>query len=441
MNTADQHRPAEGQIGSPPSKMDAEKRLSQTSTPSDHSVASNLPAPSPGEENEYITGMKLAAALTSLTLVVFLMSLDVSIIGTAIPRITSDFQSLPDVGWYGSAYLLASCALQPSTGKIYTYTNSKYAFLTFFGIFELGSLLCGVATSSKMLIVGRAVAGMGSSGIINGALTIIAACIPLQKRPVYIGFIMAFTQLGILLAPIIGGALTQYTTWRWCFYINLPAGGAVAVLLFFTQIPSRHVKIEGGSTIIGILRKLDIFGFVLFAPAAIQCLLALEWGGTLYAWADSRIIGLFCGSAATLAVFLAWEYRVGDGAMIPFSMIRQRIVWCSCLVFSLFFGSLLNLSYYLPIYFQAVRGVSPTLSGVYLLPLIVSQIFAAILSGFLGSWCSMYAAFGTIIDRYSSKQIRLLPPVDHRQRCHHFNRYRATFDIYTYNLYSKMGGL
>ena len=368
------------------SEDDAEKRVSHTSSLSDRSERLASPAPAPNEQDEYISGMKLIMALIALSLVVFLMSLDVSIIGTAIPRITSDFQSLPDVGWYGSAYLLASCALQPSTGKIYTYTNSKYTFLTFFGIFELGSLLCGVATSSKMFIVGRAVAGIGSSGIVNGALTIIAACLPLQKRPVYIGYIMAFTQLGIVLAPIIGGALTQYTTWRWCFYINLPAGAPVAILLFFTQIPSRHIKLEGNSRIIGTLRKIDMVGFAFFAPAAIQCLLALEWGGTRYAWGDSKIIGLFCGSAATLVVFLAWEYHVGDQAMIPLSMMRQRIVWCSCLAFSFFFGSMLNAAYYLPIYFQAVRGVSPTLSGVYLLPMILSQILCAVMSGFLGTW-------------------------------------------------------
>ena len=356
------------------------------STSTDHSEKPTPPVQPSDEDYEYVTGLKLAMAITSVTLVAFLMLLDTSIIATAIPRITSDFHSLPDVGWYGSAYLLASCALQPSTGRLYTYVNSKYAFLTFLGIFELGSLLCGVANSSKMLIVGRAVAGLGSSGIINGALTIIAACLPIQKRPLYVGMMMATAQFGIVLAPIIGGALTQYTTWRWCFYINLPAGAAVAVLLFFTSIPSRHTKTEGGLTIIGLLRKLDLVGFALFAPATIQCLLALEWGGVSYAWSDAKIIGLFCGSAGTLAVFIAWEYRIGDQAMIPLSMARQRIVWCGCLVVLFFFGAMLNAAYYLPIYFQSVRGATPTLSGVYLLPMIVSQMILAVISGFLGMW-------------------------------------------------------
>ena len=125
----------------------------------------------------------------------------------AVPQITNDFQSLADVGWYGAAYQLASAALQPLTGKIYVNFKNKWVFLSFFGIFELGSLLCGVATSSKMLIVGRAVQGMGT-----GAFTIIAASAPLVQRPFLIGICQGVSQLGGVLGPLLGGALTQYTT-------------------------------------------------------------------------------------------------------------------------------------------------------------------------------------------------------------------------------------
>jgi MFS family permease len=119
---------------------------------------------------------------------------------------------------YGSAYLLANCALQPLAGKIYKEFSYKWTFLWFFALFELGSLICGVATSSNMFIIGRAVAGLGSAGLLNGALSIIAAALPLEKRPLYMGFMMALSQLGILFGPLIGGALTQVRFDRKPFY-------------------------------------------------------------------------------------------------------------------------------------------------------------------------------------------------------------------------------
>ena len=165
---------------------------------------------------EYLTGFKLVLVMSTVSMVAFLILLDSAIIATAIPKITTDFHSIPDIGWYASAYLLSNCSLQPLSGKLYKHFSSKYTFLAFLAVFELGSLLCGVAVSSKMLIVGRAVAGMGGSGLTNGALTIITASVPLKKRPALLGGLMSVAQLGTVLGPLIGGALTQYTTWRWC---------------------------------------------------------------------------------------------------------------------------------------------------------------------------------------------------------------------------------
>ena len=140
-----------------------------------------------------------------------------------------------------------------------------------------------------------------------------------------------------------------------------------------------------GVPLIDIIRKkLDLLGFAIFAPAAIQFFLSLEWGGTKYAWGNAKIIGLFCGAAGTFVIFLAWEYRKGDNAMVPFSMMRRKVIWSSCIVQLFFFGGVVTFSYYLPIYFQAVKGVSPTLSGVYLLPSILTQILSAVVSGILG---------------------------------------------------------
>ncbi|CAM1503053.1 Fc.00g078290.m01.CDS01 [Cosmosporella sp. VM-42] len=343
----------------------------------------------------YVTGWKLAGLMIAITLGAFLMLLDMSIIVTAIPRITTEFHSLPDIGWYGSSYSLASAALQPLSGKFYTYFKSKWMFMAFLFLFEVGSLICGVAQSSTMLIIGRAVAGLGSSGIQNGAFTMIAASVPLEKRPPLVGILMAGAQLGLVIGPLVGGALTEYTTWRWCFYINLPIGAVAALLIFLVHIPDKRVRTDHSAFKI-VTSKLDLTGFALFAPCTVMFLLALQWGGVDYPWKSATVIGLFCGGGGLLVIFLWWEHRIGTRAMIPIPVIRKREVWTSCLTMLFLFVTVFVASYYFPIYFQSVKNASPFTSGVDMLPSILSQLAAAIASGFLASKVGYYLPFAVL---------------------------------------------
>lgn len=154
-------------------------------------------------------------------------------------------------------------------------------------------------------------------------------------------------------------------------------------MLFFVTIPEQTNKGKASSDFKAFNKSLDLIGFVVFAPAAIQLLLALQYGGIQYASNSSTVIGLFCGAAATAVVWITWNFHKDDDAMFPIPMLRKYIVWSSCFVFGFLMSQLFTTSYYLPIYFQGVKGVSPTLSGVYLLPMIVAQIFTAIGSGSL----------------------------------------------------------
>ncbi|KAM7187818.1 Major facilitator superfamily domain containing protein [Rhypophila sp. PSN 637] len=231
-------------------------------------------------EPEWLTGTPLLILMVALSIVMFLALLDGSIIGTAAPRIRSEFRSLEDLGWYGSAFQLAGAAVQPLTGKIYATLNQKWTFIWFFATFEVGCLVCGAAVSSNMLIAGRAVAGLGVAGLQNGGLTIIASAVPIHRRATMNGILVGLSQLGIVMGPLIGGAFTSYSTWRW---------------YGFCQVFTLTSRLRFWSP-----RQC---GF------AFELLLALQWGGSVHAWDSSVVIGLLCGAVVTLAVFLHWQHR------------------------------------------------------------------------------------------------------------------------------------
>jgi MFS family permease len=169
----------------------------------------------PEDESKYLSGFKLGVLSLGLCLTTFVIALDNTIIATAIPKITTVFNSLNDVGWYGSSYLLTTCSLQPSFGKVYTYFDVKYTYLFALVLFEIGSVICAAATSSPMFIVGRAIAGAGAAALFSGGMTIIGYSVPLRKRAIYIAALSSMFGIASVVGPLLGGALTDKASWRW----------------------------------------------------------------------------------------------------------------------------------------------------------------------------------------------------------------------------------
>jgi len=343
---------------------------------------------------EYPTGMKLVLISLALCLSVFLMALDNSIIATAIPKITDQFQSLPDVGWYGSAYLLTTAALQLLFGRFYTFFSIKWVYLIAIAIFELGSLICGVANNSVTLIVGRAIAGVGSAGLFSGALIIMAHSVPLERRPIYTGLIGSMYGIASVSGPLLGGAFTDHVTWRWCFYINLPIGAVtVAAIALFFPDPTNRQTLTNDDTPRQRLMRFDPLGTAVFMPGIICLLLALQWGGTTHPWSNWRIILLFVLFGLLLLAFLLIQHRQQELATVPPRIFFKRTVWSSGWYAFALGAAFLAAVYYLPLWFQAVHAASAVRSGIMNLPLLIAVVVLSILAGALVTLWGYYAPF------------------------------------------------
>ncbi|KAK3321924.1 major facilitator superfamily domain-containing protein [Apodospora peruviana] len=341
---------------------------------------------------EYPKGSKLGLIILALCLSVFLMALDNSIIATAIPKITDQFQSLPDVGWYGSAYLLTTAALQLLFGRFYTFFSIKWIYLIAIFIFELGSLICGVANNSVTLIIGRAIAGIGSAGLFSGALIILAYSVPLDRRPLYTGLVGAMFGIASVSGPLLGGVFTDKVTWRWCFFINLPIGAITIVVIGFF-FPDPHREITNNDTWRDRVKRFDPFGTAVFMPAIICLLLALQWGGTKYEWNSWRIIVLFVFFAVLILIFLYIQYKQQDLATVPPRIFFKRTVWASGFFSFTVGAAFLGSVYYLPIWFQAVKGSSAVESGIMNLPMLISTVVVSIIAGVAVTIFGYYTPF------------------------------------------------
>ncbi|TVY82046.1 Efflux pump roqT, partial [Lachnellula suecica] len=330
-------------------------------------------------EPRYPGPLKLLVILAGVSVSCFLVALDRTIVANAIPRITDDFDSPDDVGWYASAYLISSCAFQPVYGQIYTHFNIRWSFLLALGLFEVGSLICGLAHSSDIFILGRAVAGVGCAGVFAGAMVIISVSVELRQRPLMVALVGSVFGIGSVLGPLVGGAFTDLVNWRWCFLVNLPVGGVtIPVLLFFFHPPALMAM---KSSFVDRIYALDLPGSFLLLTSAVQLLLALKWGGISYQWSSSLVIGLLCGSVLEFIVFMAWERKKGMAALVPLRIIGQRGI-AAALGESFFLsGASIVHVYFLPIWFQAVRGDDALSSGVHLVPYVVAMFVLSIVAG------------------------------------------------------------
>ncbi|KAJ5081844.1 hypothetical protein NUU61_010108 [Penicillium alfredii] len=349
-------------------------------------------------EEHIVTGLRLAFIMAAILSAMFLVSLDRTIIATAVPAISDQFYAIDDIGWYASAYLVTSSATQLLWGHIYTFYSTKTLFLTAVIVFEAGSALCGGAPSSNAFIVGRAIAGIGSAGIFNGATVIVSQILPLHKRPMFIGLMGSTFGVSSIIGPLLGGAFTDRVTWRWCFYIKWAIYPDRTTTMVMLILPSSSLPIGCVSLIVIVLClrapprsttatfkrqfiRLDPLGTILFLPGVVCFLLALQWGGATYSWSNKRIIALLVLAGVLLVAFGAVQSWRREDATIPPRIIKQRSIAAGAVYTSCLSGAMISMLYTLPLWFQGVKGTSAVQSGLDNIPMVLSLVVASILSG------------------------------------------------------------
>ncbi|KAL2195285.1 major facilitator superfamily domain-containing protein [Corynascus similis CBS 632.67] len=325
----------------------------------------------------------------------FLVALDRTILSTAIPEITNEYNSFGDYAWYGSAYLLSCCAVQLLFGKVFTMFSVKYTLFLSVLVFEIASAICGAAPSSISFIIGRAIAGLGSAGIFAGAMTSMIHVVPLHHKPklfAAMGSMQVIAQIG---GPLIGGALTTHVTWRWCFYINLPIGGvALIVIWLFLDIPQQRELAD--RPLKWKMKQLDIPGAILVGAGAVCILLALQWAGPTYAWSDGRIIALLTVGGLCLVGFGLVQFFFPDTAAIPRHLFKNRTVVAAFFLFVFLSCSNFVLIYFIPTWFQAITHVSAYESGIRTIPLMASSVVGLIIGGMATSAIGYYVPLAIV---------------------------------------------
>ncbi|TQV90964.1 MFS drug efflux transporter [Cordyceps javanica] len=344
-----------------------------------------VPAPAPEAPLRDIDGWKWYLTVIAILASTFLYAIDATVVADLQPIIVQEFGGIQKLSWLSVAFLLCATATNLVWGRIYGHFNAKWVYIIFVVVFEVGSAICGAAPSMNIMILGRAIAGVGGAGMYIGTMTLIATTTTMTERPVYISCTGFTWGLGIVLGPVIGGAFSQSAVgWRWAFYINLFIGAACAPFYIFS-IPSKDPR--PGATIKQRLAEMDYPGIILQAGALTTFILAINWGGVTYPWNSGRIIALFVVSGILFIVLgIQQVWNIGttlSRRIIPVQFFRSRTV---LILFSATAsgGSCSFVPIYMvPLFFQFTRNDGPLDAGVRLLPFIAVMVVFVFVNGSL----------------------------------------------------------
>jgi EmrB/QacA subfamily drug resistance transporter len=335
-----------------------------------------VPSPTP------LTHKRVLVVFGGLLLAMLLAALDSTIVATALPTIVGELGGLERISWVVTAYLLAQTVVTPLYGKLGDLYGRKVVLQSAIVIFLIGSVLCGMAGSMMQLIVFRAIQGLGGGGLMVTTQAAIGDIVSARERGRYQGIIGAVFGLASVAGPLIGGFFTTELSWRWIFYVNVPLGG-IALGVIAVTLPARPERVR---------HAIDYAGSALLAAGLGSLVIMTDLGGTTYPWDSPVIVGLGVLSIAALAAFLAVEHRANE-PVLPLHLFRNRDFTVAAVVGLIVGFALFGSVTYLPLFLQVVNGVTPTSSGLMMIPMMGGMLLSSILSGQLISRTGRYKRY------------------------------------------------
>ncbi|MEU8847327.1 MDR family MFS transporter [Streptomyces sp. NPDC048564] len=331
--------------------------------------------------HENVPGNVLVS-IGALLLGMLLAALDQTIVSTALPTIVSDLGGLEHLSWVVTAYLLASTAATPLWGKLGDQYGRKRLFQIAIVIFLVGSALCGMAQDMAQLIAFRAIQGVGGGGLMVLSMAIVGDIVPPRERGRYQGLFGGVFGATSVLGPLLGGVFTEHLSWRWVFYINLPIGAvALAVIAVVLRLPSKSTR-----------HVIDYLGTFLIASVATCLVLVASLGGTTWAWGSVQIVGLAVLGVVLAVAFVAVERRAAE-PVLPLKLFGVRTFSLSAVISFIVGFAMFGAMTYLPTFLQVVQGVSPTTSGLHMLPMVAGMLLASTGSGQIVSRTGRWKVF------------------------------------------------
>ena len=314
-----------------------------------------------------------------LMLAMTLAALDQNIVGTALPHIVGDLGGLAHLSWVVTAFLLTSTATTPLYGKLSDMKGRRPLFFTAIILFLVGSVLCGMAQTMTQLILFRGLQGLGAGGLFTLSQTVIGDLVSARERGRYQGLFSGVFAIASVAGPLLGGFITDALSWRWIFYVNLPVGAAALALIAIGLTPRPPQR----------RHRIDYAGATLLTAVTSSTLLVLTWGGNIYPWDSAIIISLAVASVVFLALLVACE-MVASEPMLPPHLFTNRVFLIAAIVTSLTAMALIGANVFLPLFFQLVRGASPSVAGLMIAPLMGGLITTSMIGGRLVSRTGRY---------------------------------------------------